>query len=77
MGRLTPLQPAPAACKCAVAKYLAVLDPDDTALFTSWLEDETIRASDITAHLKTQDPPANVGSDSIRRWRRRECSCRG
>lgn len=75
MGNLTPLRAAAPPCKCAVAGYLGTLDHEDTATLLDWLNDETIRASVISAHLRTQAPPVTVGADSIRRWRRHECGC--
>ncbi|WP_427130337.1 hypothetical protein [Pseudarthrobacter sp. S9] len=77
MGNLTQLEAAPATCKCAVSAYMATLDYEDRVLFTSWLDDEQLEASRISAHLRDQTPSVRLYPDSIRRWRRRECSCRG
>lgn len=72
---LTPLDTTPAKCRCAVSAYMATLDGDDLALFTSWLEDNRLEASRISAHLRGQEPPVRLYPDSIRRWRRGECNC--
>lgn len=76
MGKLTPLAAPPKPCKCGICAYRATLDSDDVALFTSWLEDETISSATITRHLANQDPPVHLSGDGILRWRRREAACR-
>ena len=76
MGKLTPLGSKPQPCKCSICAYTATLDADDRALFTSWIEDESIAATAISKHLASQDEPVFMGADVILRWRRQETACR-